>query len=58
MLLAPDLDRPGPWPPFWMPKNTRRRAEEDTILAEAMDQAKAQPYPVRRTLYGPHWHQA
>lgn len=57
LLLAPDLDTARPLAAILDAENTRRRAEEDTILAEAMDQAKAQPDRFGLTLYGPHWHQ-
>jgi single-stranded-DNA-specific exonuclease len=57
LLLAPDLDTARPLAAILDDENTRRRAEEDTILAEAMDQAKAQPDRFGLTLYGPHWHQ-
>ena len=57
LLLAPDLDTARPLAAILDAENTRRRAEEDTILAEAMDQAKAQPDRFGLTLYGPRWHQ-
>ena len=57
LLLAPDLDTARPLAAILDAENTRRRTEEDTILAEAMDQAKTQPDRFGLTLYGPHWHQ-
>lgn len=57
LLLAPDLDTARPLATLLDEENTRRRAEEDAILAEAMEQAKARPDGYGLTLYAPHWHQ-
>jgi single-stranded-DNA-specific exonuclease len=57
LLLAPDLDTARPLAAELDAENTRRRAEEDAILAEAMDQAAACPGRFGLTLYAPHWHQ-
>lgn len=57
LLLAPDLDTARPLAAELDAENTRRRAEEDAILAEAMAQAEACPDRFGLTLYAPHWHQ-
>uniref|UniRef100_I2Q4V7 Single-stranded-DNA-specific exonuclease RecJ n=1 Tax=Desulfovibrio sp. U5L TaxID=596152 RepID=I2Q4V7_9BACT len=57
LLLAPDLDTARPLAAELDAENTRRRAEEDTILAEAMAQATACPGRFGLTLFAPHWHQ-
>lgn len=57
MLLAPDLDTARPLAAALDAENTRRRAEEDAILAEALTQAAACPDRFGLTLYAPHWHQ-
>ena len=56
LLLAPDLDAARPLAALLDTENTRRRAEEDAILAEAMDQAAARPGSHGLTLFAPHWH--
>jgi single-stranded-DNA-specific exonuclease len=57
LLLAPDLEAARPLAAELDAENTRRRAEEDAILAEAMAQAKAMPDRFGLTLFAPHWHQ-
>ena len=57
LLLAPDLETARPLAAELDTENARRRAEEDTILAEALDQAAAQNGRFGLTLYAPHWHQ-
>jgi single-stranded-DNA-specific exonuclease len=57
MLLAPDLDTARPLAAALDAENTRRRAEEDAILAEALTQAAACPDRFGLTLFAPHWHQ-
>ncbi len=57
LLLAPDLDTARPLASELDAENARRRAEEDTILAEAMAQAEACPGRFGLTLFAPHWHQ-
>ncbi|EHJ47492.1 single-stranded-DNA-specific exonuclease RecJ [Solidesulfovibrio carbinoliphilus subsp. oakridgensis] len=57
LLLAPDLDTARPLAAELDAENTRRRAEEDAILAEAMDQAAERPGRFGLTLFAPHWHQ-
>ncbi|UJX40957.1 single-stranded-DNA-specific exonuclease RecJ [Desulfovibrio sp. JY] len=57
LLLAPDLDVARPLAADLDAENTRRRAEEDAILAEALAQADACPNGHGLTLFAPHWHQ-
>ncbi|MFP5258485.1 MAG: single-stranded-DNA-specific exonuclease RecJ [Acidobacteriota bacterium] len=57
LLLAPDLDAARPLAADLDAENTRRRAEEDAILAEALAQAEAAPDRFGLTLFAPHWHQ-
>ena len=57
LLLAPDLDVARPLAADLDEENTRRRAEEDAILAEALTQAEAAPGRFGLTLFAPHWHQ-
>jgi len=57
LLLAPDLDAARPLAVELDEENTRRRAEEDTILKEALTQAEAAPGRFGLTLFAPHWHQ-
>ncbi|MHC1789811.1 single-stranded-DNA-specific exonuclease RecJ [Solidesulfovibrio sp.] len=57
LLLAPDLDTARPLAAALDEENTRRRAEEDAILAEALAQAEALPGRFGLTLFAPHWHQ-
>ncbi|OLN30599.1 Single-stranded-DNA-specific exonuclease RecJ [Desulfovibrio sp. DV] len=57
LLLAPDLETARPLAADLDAENTRRRAEEDAILAEAMAQAEAAPGRFGLTLFAPHWHQ-
>jgi single-stranded-DNA-specific exonuclease len=57
MLLAPDLDTARPLAAELDAENSRRRAEEDAILAEALAQADACPGRHGLTLFAPHWHQ-
>jgi len=56
LLLAPDLETARPLAASLDAENTRRRTEEDTILAEALRQATAQSGRFGLTLYAPHWH--
>jgi len=57
LLLAPDLETARPLAGELDAENTRRRAEEDTILKEALKQADATPDCFGLTLFAPHWHQ-
>lgn len=57
LLLAPDLDTARPLAADLDAENTRRRAEEDTILTEALAQAATCPHQHGLTLFAPHWHQ-
>jgi single-stranded-DNA-specific exonuclease len=57
LLLAPDLETARPLAADLDAENTRRRAEEDAILAEALRQAEAAPDHFGLTLFAPHWHQ-
>jgi single-stranded-DNA-specific exonuclease len=57
LLLAPDLDTARPLAADLDAENTRRRAEEDAIQAEALAQAQAMPGHFGLTLFAPHWHQ-
>ena len=57
LLLAPDLETARPLAAELDEENTRRRAEEDTILAEALAQAATCPDRFGLTLFAPHWHQ-
>ena len=57
LLLAPDLDVARPLAAILDEENTRRRAEEDAILQEALAQAEAAPERFGLTLFAPHWHQ-
>jgi single-stranded-DNA-specific exonuclease len=56
LLLAPDLETARPLATELDAENTRRRAEEDTILKEALTQAAATPGRFGITLFAPHWH--
>ena len=57
LLVAPDLETARPLAGELDAENTRRRAEEDTILKEALKQADATPDCFGLTLFAPHWHQ-
>jgi single-stranded-DNA-specific exonuclease len=57
LLLAPDLDTARPLAAELDAENSRRRAEEDAILTEALAQADACPGRFGLTLFAPHWHQ-
>lgn len=57
LLLAPDLDTARPLAAELDAENTRRRAEEDAILQEALAQADACACRYGLTLFAPHWHQ-
>jgi len=57
LLLAPDLDAARPLARALDALNTKRREEEESISAQALEQAKEQPpgQPAL-VLYGPQWH--
>lgn len=60
LLLAPDLATARPLAEKLDRMNTERRSEEDSILAEALEQAQAQlarhPELMGLVLMAPHWH--
>ncbi|MGE4298112.1 MAG: single-stranded-DNA-specific exonuclease RecJ [Desulfovibrionaceae bacterium] len=57
LLLAPDLDTARPLAARLDTMNTERRREEETIQAEALEQAEAMGDRPGFVLYAPHWHQ-
>ncbi len=57
LLLAPDLETARPLAETLNDLNIKRRAEEDTIVTEAMEQALPQATQPGIVLYAPHWHQ-
>ena len=60
LLLAPDLATARPLAEKLDRMNTERRSEEDSILAEALEQAEQQlrlfPKAMGLVLMAPHWH--
>ena len=59
LLLAPDLETARPLAKALDELNVQRRAEEDSISGEALEQAKtqAQAGNSAMVLHAPHWHQ-
>lgn len=57
LLLAPGLDSARPLAEMLNDLNIKRRAEEDAIVTEAMEQALPQAQSPGIVLYAPHWHQ-
>lgn len=57
LLMALDLDTARPLAETLNDLNIKRRAEEDSIVTEAMEQALPQADTPGIVLYAPHWHQ-
>jgi len=57
LMMAPDLETARPLARALDALNTQRRAQEETITAEALEQAKEQPPEQSAVvLYGSEWH--